>query len=133
MQTAAKELSSSPTGPNLALLDCDRQTLLCGAWGAAASTIWYMEVPKIGSGIHTTPLTITGLNATTVTASDITKIHTKEAWKEQPNYEGLMHPLDGALKQFGVQMPLAIVLFLLSKIPSPVFMIGLSFFSRYFV
>jgi len=128
-------LSESPAGPNLAILDCDRQTLLCGAWGASTGTIWYYRVPKPAGDQSQGPtaLTLHNLNATTVTSSDITRIHTAKEYENQTPYDGIMHPLDGAIKQFGVQFPLAWFLFAMSKIPSPLFMIGLSFFSRYFV
>lgn len=127
--------ADSPEGPNLALLDCDRQTALCGAWGAYASCIWYFRVPKPLPNQSQGPsaMTIHPLNYTTVTTSDITKIHTQKLYEKETAYEGWMHPLDGILAQSGMMMPVAYALMFMSKVPAPIFMLGLSFFSRYFV
>ena len=78
-------------------------------------------------------MTIHPLNYTTVTTSDITDIHTKKLYENETPYDGWMHPLDGVLAKRGMMMPVAFAMLFMSKIPAPVFMLGLSFFSRYFV
>lgn len=135
VQEAVVLFDDAKDSPNLALMDCDRQTILCGVWGAATATVWYLRVPKALPSQSTGPtaLTIHPLNYTTVTTSDITDIHTKQLYLEQTPYDGFMHPLDGIVAHSGLQLPLSYFLFFMAKIPSPIFMIGLSFFSRYWV
>ena len=50
--------------------------------------------------------------------------------KETYRYDGIYHPINGQLKVFGLREPLGSVLYLLSQIPSFVFMILISFVSR---
>lgn len=70
------------------------------------------------------------VNRTSVTAPDIAAIHLQEKYKETEPYDGVFHPIDGALARFGVQIPVGYVIWGFSKIPSWAFMVGVSFLSR---
>lgn len=45
-------------------------------------------------------------------------------------YEGFFHPFDGPLAQYGLTIPFGYLVWGFSQIPSWMFMIGISFFSR---
>jgi hypothetical protein len=70
------------------------------------------------------------LNRTSVTAAELAALHTEEKYKETPPYEGLFHPFDGLVQKVGLAVPLAWVIWGLSKMPSWLPMIVISLFSR---
>ena len=119
------------SAPHLAVLDCEQEELLCGAWCADTGSIWYILVPKPVPNQSKGPTAITIHNLLpNSTSSDITKIHTQKQYLNTPQYNGRMHPFDGWVVEWGLQMPVAYTLWGLSKIPSWAFMIFVSLFSR---
>lgn len=126
---------ADPSAPNLASIDCEAEEMLCGAWGALTATIWVILVPQPlpDQSKGPTHITVHRLNTTTVTEDEITRLHTRKLYLGAPRYEGVLHPFDGWIAQYGLTEPMAVGLYYFSKIPSWAFMIGLSFFSRYFV
>jgi hypothetical protein len=65
-----------------------------------------------------------------VTTQDIVKIHAEKTYLVQPEYTGAYHPVDGWLARLGLQDPLGYVVWGLGSIPSWLFMILISLFSR---
>lgn len=70
------------------------------------------------------------MNDTTVTPEEIYKIHSKKTWKVAKSYDGPFHPTDGWLAKYNLNVPLGYAVYGLGIIPSWLFMIVISFFSR---
>lgn len=70
------------------------------------------------------------MNATTVTAQDLYKIHSEKKYAESAPYEGFLHPTDGILAQYNLNVPFGYFIYGVGAVPSWMFMIGISFFSR---
>lgn len=134
-QESIPYLVADPSAPHLAILDCENEEMLCGAWAAFTASIWMILVPQPQPDQSRAPthITIHKLNVTDVTNADITKIHTRKLYLGAPKFEGALHPFDGWVAQYGLTTPMATVLYYLSKIPSWGLMVVLSFASRYFV
>lgn len=70
------------------------------------------------------------LNRSSVTALEIAELHTKEKYKETAPYEGALHPFDGWLEKTGINLPLAYFMWAVSKVPSWLPMVLVSFLTR---
>lgn len=125
--------SVDPTAPHLGYLDCEANQVLCAAWSASAPSVMYYQVPKeqpAGAERLPTPLHIIYLNSTTVTPETIYKIHSEKIYEKTPAYEGALHPVDGWVAKYQLNIPMGYVIWGLGVVPSWMFMIGISFFSR---
>ncbi|KAI9038908.1 uncharacterized protein KD926_010122 [Aspergillus affinis] len=124
--------SADPTAPNLGRLDCESNQVLCSIWSAGAPSVWHFQVPQAQLGEERPPTTLhtVNLNTTTVTGETIYKIHSEKTYENKPAYEGAFHPTDSWLAQNGLLIPVGYVIYGFSAIPSWLFMIGISFFSR---
>ncbi|MCJ1353177.1 MAG: hypothetical protein MMC33_003162 [Icmadophila ericetorum] len=129
---SAALFAADPKAPNLGYIDCDRDTILCSIWVAGPPAIWYIQLPTPAADQSkpATTIHITKLNTTTTTTQEILQIHTEKKYEETPVYEGYMHPFDGQLTQFGLNVPVGYIMYGFSVVPSWVFMIGISMFSR---
>ncbi|KAJ5669453.1 hypothetical protein N7462_010523 [Penicillium macrosclerotiorum] len=128
--------SADPTAPNLGLLNCEEERVLCATWSAGAPSVFYYQVPQapaLGEERLPTPLHIVYMNSTTVTPEELYQIHSKKTFEKVPAYEGILHPIDGLLAQYQLNVPLGYAIFAIGAIPSWMFMIGISFFSRTFM
>ncbi|OOF98206.1 hypothetical protein ASPCADRAFT_205468 [Aspergillus carbonarius ITEM 5010] len=127
--------SADPTSPNLGKLDCESNQVLCSAWGAGTPSVWHFQVPQAQLGEERAPTALhtVYLNTTTVTPETIYKVHSEKVYETTPAYEGALHPTDGWLAQNGLLLPLGYVIYGFSAIPSWLFMILISFFSRTFM
>jgi hypothetical protein len=70
------------------------------------------------------------LNRTHIKPADITELFTKKAYTKTPAYEGPWHPFDGEMQHYGVDVPIAYILYYFSMIPSWAPMILISMFGR---
>jgi hypothetical protein len=70
------------------------------------------------------------VNRTTITAPEVAAIHLQETYKQTEPYEGIFHPFNGPLAEYGLNIPVGYAIWGFSKIPSWAFMIGVSFVSR---
>lgn len=64
---------------------------------------------------------------------EINNIHAKEEYKNTPAYEGYFHPFDGLIAQYGLAVPLAYVMWGLTKMPSWLPMVAISLSTRLFM
>lgn len=128
-------LAAVPKGPQLATVDCEADSVLCNAWIAGPPAIYYFELPRplVDQTKPATTVRYIPLNVTTVTATDITEIYTKQGYLATTPYEGILHPFDGLLATTGLDIPMGWVLWGLGKMPSWAPMIIISFFSRSFM
>lgn len=124
-------MSFSPSAPNLALLDCETNRVLCNAWVAGPPAIWHITVPPTEGS--PTNIRISSLNSSTTTAADIVALHADQTWLKRPLYEGALHPMDGILAKIGVLVPLGYALWAFSVIPSWGLMLAISLGSRTFM
>lgn len=125
-------ISASKTAPNLALLDCETDGVLCSAWAVSPPSVYHMLLPQPlpDQSLPATTVRSFNLNITSVTPTEIAAIHTQEKYKETEPYEGFWHPFDGPLAKAGLNIPVGYAIWGFSKIPSWMFMIGVSFLSR---
>ena len=115
------------------MLDCEVENILCAAWSAGSPSVHYFKVPQAqpeGEERLPTPLYHVYMNHTTVTAQDFYKIHSEKKYEDSPPYEGFLHPTDGLLAQYNLNIPFGDFIYGVGAIPSWMFMIGISFFSR---
>jgi len=126
-------LVASNNAPHLGVLNCDKQDQLCTAWAASVPSFWHLQIAQKSTPQAPSPIHITHLNSTTVTAQEILALHTEKKILEEDEFKGYMHPIDGELAKYQLLMPLGYVLWLFGSIPSWAFMIGISFFSRQFM
>ena len=129
---SAVALAADPTAPKLGYVNCDTNAILCSIWAAGPPSIWHVQLPVPAADQSPSPTTIhiMRLNTTTTTAQDIIEIHYAKTYENTPVYESVLHPFDGSLAKFGLNVPLGYVLFGFAMIPSWAFMIVVSFVSR---
>ena len=122
--------SSSP--PNLAMLNCENDGVLCHAWALSPPSVLHILLPQPLADQSTPATTVRSiyLNMTTVTAPEIAALHLQETYKETTPYEGFWHPFDGPLAKYGLSVPVGYAIWGFSQVPSWMFMIGISFLSR---
>lgn len=73
------------------------------------------------------------MNSTTVTPEELYQVHSKKNFENSPAYEGALHPTDGWLAQYNLLVPFGYVIYGVGTVPSWLFMVGISFFSRTFM
>ena len=134
-QQAVPLLSANPNGPQLASIDCDAEQILCNCWAVGPPSVYVMFLPHVMPDQAKPHTTVHGvpLNRTSVTAMDINNIHAKEEYKNTPAYEGYFHPFDGLIAQYGLAVPLAYVMWGLTKMPSWLPMVAISLSTRLFM
>ncbi|KAK6396030.1 hypothetical protein LTR65_010140 [Meristemomyces frigidus] len=128
-------IATSSTPPSLAKLDCETDGVLCNAWALSPPSVLHILLPQplADQSLPATTVRYLNLNQTSVTATEIAAIHNQEKYKEVTPYEGFWHPFDGPLVKFGLNVPAGYAIWGFSKVPSWMFMIGVSFLSRSFM
>lgn len=124
-------ISASRSPPNLAMLNCETDGVLCNTWMVDRPALIHMLLPQPAADQSTPSTTVRYIhvNRTSVTAPDIAAVHLKEKYKETEPYDGVFHPFDGPLARFGLNVPVGYLVWGLGKIPSWAFMVGISFLS----
>lgn len=129
---SAAVLAVNPSAPNLALLDCESQGLLCTILFTGPPCIWYIQVPvpAADQSKPATPIYVTRVNTTTITVQDLVDIHVNKDYEKQKPLESVMHPYDGQLSQFGLNVPVGYFLYFMQLVPSWSVMLLVSFITR---
>lgn len=119
--------SINPTAPNLGYLNCETQPVLCNSWAAGPPSLWFMEMTAAPN-----PVVVRSqrLNTTTTDVKFFTDLHASQEYKSIAPADGYFHPFDGPLAQYGLAVPLGYVFWFFNVVPSWLFMIAISFFSR---
>ncbi|KAF2141231.1 uncharacterized protein K452DRAFT_228807 [Aplosporella prunicola CBS 121167] len=132
---SAPIIAASPSPPKLATIDCDEEGILCNTWAASPPSIVHMLLPAPlpDQSKPATTVRYIPLNRTSTTAKDIAEIHSLKKYEEVTPYEGVFHPFDGALVQYGVSVPAAYFFYYFSKMPSWLPMVAISLLSRTFM
>ena len=125
-------LSATPNPPNLAYLNCDQDGVLCNAWSVSPPRVLHLQLPQPLLDQSTPASTVRSIyvNRTSITAPEVAAIHLQETYKQTEPYEGIFHPFNGPLAEYGLNIPVGYAIWGFSKIPSWAFMIGVSFVSR---
>ncbi|KAF4552045.1 Hypothetical protein D9617_11g008920 [Elsinoe fawcettii] len=125
-------LAASKNAPNLALLDCESQPVLCHAWNIGPPSLVHVQLPKPAADQSKAPVTVRfiNFNRTSVDANEIASYHTQEKYKTVEPYEGILHPFNGPFAETGANVYLGYFIYGFSLIPSWAFMIGVSMLSR---
>jgi hypothetical protein len=130
-------ISALPSSPRLGYVDCEKEEVLCTAWGAALPSVWHFSFPQKPLDPSTptppTPLRILFVNSTATTAQDFLKMVTDKTHLEEEEYTGILHPIDGILQKLGLLMPLGYALWGFGSVPSWLIIVGVSFFSRQYM
>lgn len=125
-------ISASRSPPELALLDCEADPVLCLSWSIRPPSVLHMLLPQPLADQSTPATTVRPIyfNRTTVTAPEIAAIHLQEKYKETEPYEGIFHPFNGFLAQNGLNIYAGWVLWGFNQVPSWLFMVLISIVSR---
>lgn len=101
-------------------------------WSIATPSLFHILIPnpRPDEPKPATTVRYIPLNRTTVTALEIAELHTKEKYKETEPFEGAFHPFDGWLERTGINLPFAYFMWGLSKVPTWVPIVIVSFISR---
>ena len=125
-------ISASTSPPELAMLDCEADPVLCLSWSVRPPSVLHFLLPQPLADQSTPATTFRPiyLNRTTVTAPEIAAIHLQETYKEKEPYEGMFHPFDSLLAQNGLSQYVGWVLWGFNQVPSWLFMVVISLVSR---
>ena len=128
-------ISASPSPPNLGMIDCEKEGVLCYSWLAQAPTILHILIPQPLPDQSQPSVTYRSIdvNRTSVTPTEIAALTLQQKYKETEPYEGIFKPFDGPLAKYDLNLPMGYALWGFSKVPSWMFMIGISMLSRSFM
>ena len=133
--------SDVPSLPHLGLVDCDADGVLCTTWFAGPPALWHVVLPpretvtedgRPQSPARRDPVArIIGVNASTVTVKGLVDVHRARRFEEQKPLGGRWtDPFAGPLARYGVLVPVGYMFFALSKVPSWMVMVVMSFGTR---
>ena len=127
-------LATTPGHPHFGRINCDTSPVLCSTLFAGPPVLWYIAIPGIQAADQSrapTPIYVKGLNATEPTpVQDMVDFHAKQTYLERKPVDSVMHPFDGVLARYGLNMPIGYGLYYLSLIPSWGMMLLVSFITR---
>ncbi|KAI5925497.1 hypothetical protein F4810DRAFT_54017 [Camillea tinctor] len=123
----ATQFAQTPGSPHTALLDCEKQPVLCNAWSAPVGALWIFEMLPEPAPIN---IWTKRLNMTTVTSDDFIELQKNDYKTAAKLHDGSFHPFNGQVAQYGASIPVGYVLWFFNLLPSWMFMIIVSMFSR---
>ncbi|KAI0025920.1 hypothetical protein F4780DRAFT_789393 [Xylariomycetidae sp. FL0641] len=125
-ETAA-QFALTPGAPHTAMLNCDDQPVLCTAWSAPVGALWVFEMLPPPAPVE---IWTKRLNLTTTTSEDLIELQ-KEGYKTQATlHTGTFHPFKGFIAENGLSTPVGYLIWGFNLLPSWMFMIFISMFSR---
>ena len=132
---SAAILAADPLAPNLGLIDCDNDRVLCAIWTAKPPTIWHIQRPAPGQALEgrevgKSDIRVNYLNYTTTTASDMVALHTGSKYKDGYLIEHSYHLFDSWLAEKGLLDAFGWVMFLVNLVPSWTIMLTISMVTR---
>ena len=135
IQTSLPFLSAKPNAPKFAILDCEAQPVLCNAWAVGPPSLYYFQIPKPLADQSAPAPTVryVSLNRTSTTVDTIKTLVLDEGLEKTEPYEGLWHPFNGKLQEFGLAIPVGYAVWGFAKMPSWLPMILISVLSRSFM
>ena len=111
-------LSASLTPPNLALLDCEIESLLCRTWPTRPPQIIHILIPKLPcSSLGPIPeVRFFEIGREPIPAAEIAVMHLQKRYRAQAMYNGTWNPLDEPLASSHVKLGFARVSFILDTL-----------------
>ncbi|KAF2689753.1 hypothetical protein K458DRAFT_414005 [Lentithecium fluviatile CBS 122367] len=133
--TSLPLLAAQSNPPKFAIIDCDAQTILCNSWSVGPPSLYQFSIPKplADQSAPATTVRYVPLNRTSTTTDTIKKLVIDKELENTPPYEGVFHPFNGPLQEYGLAIPVAYVFWAFAKMPSWLPMILISFVSRSFM
>ncbi|KAF2651949.1 hypothetical protein K491DRAFT_605850 [Lophiostoma macrostomum CBS 122681] len=133
-ETAAL-LTAKPNSPKLAVVDCDKEQLLCNSWSVGPPALYFFQIPKplADQSAPAPTARFIPLNRTSTTTETLKKLVFDKDYEKVTPYEGAFHPFTGFIAKNGLALPVAWVIWGFSKMPSWLPMILISFMSRSFM
>ncbi|QIW96847.1 hypothetical protein AMS68_002365 [Peltaster fructicola] len=127
--------ASAKNPPNLGMINCEQEAVLCHAWATHPPCLLHMQLPQPFADQSTPSSTVRhmNINRTSVNAPDLAALVLQNKILDLKPYDSIFQPFDGLLAKTGLQLPFGYASWGFSKIPSWVFMIGVSFISRNFM
>ncbi|KAL1605319.1 hypothetical protein SLS60_004867 [Paraconiothyrium brasiliense] len=128
-------LAAQPNAPKFAVVDCDKEQILCNSWSVGPPSLYYFQIPKplADQSAPATTVRFLPLNRTSTTTETFKKLFVDGEYEKTAPYEGYFHPFDGEIQKYGLAIPLAYFFWGFSKMPSWLPMILISFISRSFM
>jgi len=132
---SAPVIAAMPSSPKLGFIDCERENILCNSWSVGPPTLIKLRIPKplADQSAPVPEVRFKQLNRTSTTTETFKELVLDNKFDEILPYEGVFHPFNGALQQYGLAIPYAYVTWAFAKMPSWLPMILISFFSRTFM
>ncbi|KKA29349.1 hypothetical protein TD95_001932 [Thielaviopsis punctulata] len=127
-ETASK-FAKIPSAPHTALLDCDNEPILCSIWSCSPGAIWSFDMLPVPAN---TTIRAHRLNLTSVSVDDLLQLQVNGTSEWMP-LEGFLHPLDGLLAKYDVQVPFGYAMWGFNQVPQWALMLSISFFTRFFM
>lgn len=134
-QASLPLLAARPNAPKFAVVDCEKEQLLCNSWSVGPPSLYYFQIPKplADQSAPATTVRFLPLNRTSTTTETFKKLFVDGEYEKTAPYEGYFHPFDGEIQKYGLALPIAYVFWGFSKMPSWLPMILISFVSRSFM
>ncbi|XPS71939.1 Aminoacyl-tRNA hydrolase [Ascochyta lentis] len=128
-------IAAQPSSPKLGFIDCERENILCNSWSVGAPSLIKFRIPKplADQSAPVPEFRYKPLNRTSTTTETFKELVIDNQIDAIPPYEGLFHPFNGLLQQYGLAIPFGYATWGFSKMPSWLPMILISFFSRTFM
>lgn len=113
--------------PNMALLNCDDEPILCNMWGAGPGALWAIDLLPAPLDVD---IYQTRLNLSTATPESVAAFLDPAARAEWTLVDSFFHPFNSKLAKLNLAEPAAYAIYYIGKVPSWAFMFVLSAFSR---
>jgi hypothetical protein len=125
-ETAGK-FAVLPGSPNMGLVNCDDQPILCNSWGAAAANIWVFDMLP-----EPAPIDIykKRLNTTTTSSDDIVALRDADREATFVKLDSMFHPFNGKIAELGMSQVVGYIFWVFNLIPSWATMLIISMVSR---
>lgn len=113
--------------PNMALLNCEDEPILCNAWSCSPGALWVVDLLPPPSDVD---IYATRLNLSSITTEDIQAYLDPAARTKFRRSESMFHPFNSQIAKLGLSVPVGYVVYYTSMVPSWAFMFGISALSR---
>lgn len=134
-QNSLPLLAAKPNAPKFAVVDCDKEQILCNSWSVGPPSLYYFQIPKplADQSAPATTARFLPLNRTSTTTETFKSLFIDNEYEKTAPYEGYWHPFNGPIQEYGLAIPLGWVFWGFAKMPSWLPMILISFISRSFM
>ena len=111
----------------MAVLNCDKQPVLCNAWSAGTGVVWVFDMLPAPAAIDVYKHRF---NLTTVTSDELVKLEADDIRETAIKVDGYFHPFNGQVAEMGLAIPFGYAVWAFGLVPNWLFMLLVSFGSR---